>query len=182
MMGRSGAFGAAIVVLTLAGSACGYDRGSNPTGPGYGDTVVSAVAARPAMPVSAVRLSSDELKRAKRATARYQDVRKAVADGYVDINVVRPNMGRHFLKDSLVDAKFEVERPEVLVYSPKPNGHLELVAVEYAAPLSSRAPEGFQGSDDVWTPDPQFPLWTLHAWVWKGNPDGVFHMTNARVP
>lgn len=40
----------------------------------------------------------------------------------------------------------------------------------------------FQGSDDVWMPDPQFPLWTLHAWVWKKNPGGVFHMTNARVP
>jgi hypothetical protein len=56
--------------------------------------------------------------------------------------------------------------------------------VEYAVPLgmSATAPEGFQGPDDVWMPDPQFPLWTLHAWVWKGNPDGVFHMTNARVP
>ncbi|HET8835950.1 MAG TPA: hypothetical protein VFN08_14570 [Gemmatimonadales bacterium] len=111
-------------------------------------------------------------------------MRNAVADGYVDINVVRPNMGRHFLKDSLVDGRFEVDRPEILVYSPKPNGHLQLVAVEYAVPLgmSATAPEGFQGPDDVWMPDPQFPLWTLHAWVWKGNPDGVFHMTNARVP
>jgi hypothetical protein len=134
------------------------------------------------VPVASARLQSDELKRAKRATARYQDVRKAVADGYVDINVVRPNMGRHFLKDSLVDGTFDVEHPEVLVYSPKPNGRLELVAVEYAEPISETAPEGFRGSEDVWMPDPQFPLWTLHAWVWKGNPDGVFHMTNARVP
>jgi hypothetical protein len=182
MAGRSGVFGAAIVVLSMVGSGCGYDRGSTPTGPGYGDGTVAAPPARPAMPVASVRLQWGELKRAKRATARYQDVRKAVADGYLDINVVRPNMGRHFLKQSLVDGTFEVERPEVLVYSPKPNGHLQLVAVEYAAPLSRTTPEGFRGSADVWTPDPQFPLWTLHAWVWKGNPDGVFHMTNARVP
>jgi hypothetical protein len=36
------------------------------------------------------------LERARNATARYHDVRMAVADGYVDINVVRPNMGRHW--------------------------------------------------------------------------------------
>src|SRR5512138_753607 len=128
MAGRSGVFDAAMVVLALVGSGCGYDPGSTPTGPGYGDRVV---AARPAMPVApAVRLESDELKRAKRATARYQDVRKAIADGYVDINVVRPNMGRHFLNNGLLDGTFEVERPEVLVYSPEKNGHLRLVAVE----------------------------------------------------
>jgi hypothetical protein len=39
MAGKSGGvLGAGIVVLTLAGSACGYDRNSGPTGPGYGDT------------------------------------------------------------------------------------------------------------------------------------------------
>ena len=50
-------------------------------------------------------------------------------------NVVIPNMGRHFLKGSLVDAKFEADRPELLVYSPHENGRMELVAVEYAVPL-----------------------------------------------
>jgi hypothetical protein len=39
MAGKSGGFlGIGIVVLTLAGSACGYDRSTNPSGPGYGDT------------------------------------------------------------------------------------------------------------------------------------------------
>jgi hypothetical protein len=43
MAGTSvGFLGTGIVVLTLAGSACGYDRGSNPTGPGYGDTAALA--------------------------------------------------------------------------------------------------------------------------------------------
>lgn len=135
-----------------------------------------------AAPVGAFH--ADEPERAKRATARYHDVRQAIADGYVDINVVRPNMGRHFLTDSLVDAKFEVERPELLVYSPDENGRRPLVAVEYAVPLnlSQAAPDRFEGSEDIWVPDPQLPLWTLHAWVWKGNPDGVLSMHNARVP
>jgi hypothetical protein len=39
MAGMSGSlFGSGIVLLTLAAAACGYDRSSNPTGPGYGDS------------------------------------------------------------------------------------------------------------------------------------------------
>jgi hypothetical protein len=126
----------------------------------------------------------EELQRARRATARYHDIRNAVADGYVDINVVIPNMGRHFLKDSLLDVKFEVERPELLVYSPHEHGRMELVAVEYAVPLelSAAAPEGFSGAADEWFADRRFGLWTLHAWTWKDNPDGVFSPTNTLVP
>jgi hypothetical protein len=42
MAGTFGGFlGAGIVVLTLAGAACGYDRSSNLTGPGYGDNAAS---------------------------------------------------------------------------------------------------------------------------------------------
>jgi hypothetical protein len=128
-----------------------------------------------------------ELRRAKRATARYRDIRNAVADGYADLHVVLPNMGDHFLKagdGGLLDAKFEAERPELLVYSAGTHGHMELVAVEYAVPLdlSATAPEGFQGTADTWFRDETFHLWTLHAWVWKDNPDGVFNPTNSRVP
>jgi hypothetical protein len=129
-------------------------------------------------------LPAAELQRARRATARYHDIRNAVADGYVDIDVVIPNMGRHFLKVSLLDAKFEAERPELLVYSPHEHGRMELVAVEYAVPLdlSAAAPDGFLGAADEWFADHRFGLWTLHAWTWKDNPDGVFSPTNTRVP
>jgi hypothetical protein len=83
-----------------------------------------------------------------------------------------------------VDANFEVERPELLVYGEGPNGHLNLVAVEYAVPLelSASAPEGFQGTADDWFPSQDFHLWLLHAWVWQDNPDGVFNPTNSTVP
>jgi len=129
-------------------------------------------------------LPVDQLLRVKRATARYQDVENAKADGYVDINVVIPNMGRHFLKSDLLDANFDVEKPELLVYSPADGPDMRLVAVEYAVPLnlSATAPEGFRGTADEWFANDQFQLWTLHAWVWKANPDGVFNATNSRVP
>jgi len=56
MAGKSGALlGAGIVVLTLAGSACGYDRSSNPTGPGYEDTAALATPAGPAISAAAGR-------------------------------------------------------------------------------------------------------------------------------
>ena len=124
-----------------------------------------------------------QLKLVKRATARYRDIKKAIADGYADINVVLPNMGRHFMKSSLLDSVFEVGAPELLVYSDH-EGHMELVSVEYAVPLnlSATAPEGFRGTADEWFANQQFQLWTLHAWVWKQNPDGVFNPTNRLVP
>jgi hypothetical protein len=58
MAGKSsGLLGAGIIVLTLAASACGYDRSSNPTGPGYEDTAALATPAGPA--ISAVAGRSD---------------------------------------------------------------------------------------------------------------------------
>jgi hypothetical protein len=124
-----------------------------------------------------------ELALVKSATARYQNIDNAIEDGYVDIDLYIPNMGWHFLKGDLVDETFEVEKPELLVYADNPIGGYRLVAVEYAVPvaLSSNAPEGFTGEEDAWVINQAFGLWTLHAWVWYNNPDGMFNPTNPRV-
>jgi hypothetical protein len=124
-----------------------------------------------------------ELDRARQATVRYADVNAAIADGYADINVVMPNMGRHYMKQSLVDDRFEAEKPEILVYATE-GGRLNLVAVEYAIPLdkSANAPAGFTGAEDVWDRNTGFQLWLLHAWVHRDNPGGVFKSTNSSVP
>jgi hypothetical protein len=129
-------------------------------------------------------LPVQQLAIAKQATARYGDVRNAVADGYEDINVVIPNMGRHFLKKALLDSTFDIEHPEILVYAPDSAGTLQLVAAEYAVPLKASAnpPEGFAGSADQWFVNQAFDIWTLHAWVWKDNPAGIFYPTNPNVP
>src|SRR5215470_11970786 len=116
-----------------------------------------------------------ELTRARKATARYRDLSQAIADGYVDINVFVPNMGFHYLKSSLLDSKFDPERPELLVYAATNcnSNKLRLVAVEYAVPIaeSPTPPEGFTGDHDEWDRNEQFGLWTLHAWIWHENPD-----------
>jgi hypothetical protein len=94
-------------------------------------------------------------------------------------------MGHHLLKQELLDSGFDPESPELLVYADDPcGGSLQLVAVEYAVPLelSQKAPQGFFGKSDVWDVNDDFGLWTLHAWVWKFNPDGVFAPFNPQVP
>jgi hypothetical protein len=122
-----------------------------------------------------------ELDRARRASATYRDLELALGAGYADIDVVMPRMGRHFLRADLLDATFDPERPELLVYTPDGS---RLVAVEYAVPLAQSAtpPAGFSGDEDVWDRNETFQLWTLHAWVWEDNPDGVFAAHNPRVP
>ncbi|HCY77621.1 MAG TPA: hypothetical protein DHV28_17045 [Ignavibacteriales bacterium] len=131
-----------------------------------------------------------ELQLAKIATARYNNIENAIADGYVDINIVVPGMGHHYLKVENLNETFEIDKPEILVYSPHPvTGKMRLVAVEYAVPviLSANAPDGFTGAFDEWgvfEGDPTTPddnLWTLHAWVWEYNPDGVFAPMNPNV-
>ena len=131
------------------------------------------------------RETRQELTRARRATARYNDISAAIADGYADINVFVPHMGFHYLRPSVLDAEFDPERPELLVYAQDlGENRMRLVAVEYAVPvnLSPSAPEGFTGDADEWHRNEQFGLWTLHAWIWYRNPDGVFAEHNHRVP
>lgn len=122
-----------------------------------------------------------ELQQARAATARYRDLKNAIKDGYSNISVDVPNMGHHFMKTSLVDSIFDIRYPEILVYNGLDTGNPELVAVEYAVPLNLPMPEGFTGSGDVWNDTSGFPLWLVHAWVWKYNPDGVFNWTNPSV-
>ena len=125
-----------------------------------------------------------QLDQVRDAASKYLDVAKAEAAGYVDIGLFIPNMGWHYMKESLVDGNFDWTRPELLVYADDPcGGKRKLVAVEYAVPLSlsKRAPAGFVGKADEWDANQQFQLWTLHAWVYEYNPDGVFAAFNPRV-
>ncbi|MCA1624637.1 MAG: hypothetical protein LC768_01130 [Acidobacteria bacterium] len=143
---------------------------------------VSFVKANPDSSLS--KETKQELARARQATARYHNINNAIADGYFDINVFFPNMGYHYLKRDILDAEFDPAKPELLVYADFGNGHPRLVALEYAVPLalSQNPPEGFTGDDDHWHRNETFGLWTLHAWIWYPNPDGMFAAYNPRVP
>ena len=126
-----------------------------------------------------------QLDEVRNATARFFDVEQAVKEGYADIGLFMPRMGWHYMKERLVDEKFDPTRPELLVYADDPcGGKRRLVAVEYAVPLalSKRPPAGFIGRADEWDANQTFQLWTLHAWVHEFNTDGVFAPFNPRVP
>jgi hypothetical protein len=92
-------------------------------------------------------------------------------------------MGFHYGKGSAIDATVNPLEPEALLYEPEENGKLRLVAVEFLVPyaLVSRdgpAPRAF-GQDFV--RNDVFELWTLHAWIFKHNPAGMFADWNPEV-
>ena len=113
-----------------------------------------------------------ELAQARNATAKYHDVAVALADGYVQ-GPYRPGEGYHFIKVSLRDCTFDLEHPEVLVYIASDRG-MKLVGVEYQVPTTcpAMAREGFTGDADEW--ELEGPNWALVAWLWLGNPNGIF--------
>jgi hypothetical protein len=121
-----------------------------------------------------------EMERLRAAITPYDFIEHAKHDGYDnEVTGYRAHMGYHYLNATLLDNKFEVEKPELLLYAPDENNKLKFVAVEYAVPIEDLnnpppVPKGFQGDDDVWEINTEFKLWTLHVWVKLENPDGIF--------
>jgi hypothetical protein len=130
----------------------------------------------------------NELAALRNATATFHDITKAAAAGYTTpvtgcmSNPGVGGMGFHYADLSRFDAVVEPMRPEILVYAPKPNGELQLVAVEYAVPLAAwTAPEPPSAFGQSFHVNTTFGLWVLHAWVWQPNPDGIFTDWNPRI-
>jgi hypothetical protein len=145
---------------------------------------------------------SDAAK-AQSATARYHDLESAIADGYVELPAVQDTttvkatngcasaksgagaMGVHYLKGALLDGTIDAQTPEVLVYEPTANGRMKLVALEYVA----TAPQSLFGQTFSKTDLAPYVggaentnfAWTLHAWIWKPNPSGLFMPWNPSV-
>ncbi len=126
-----------------------------------------------------------ELAIARAATAKYHDLARAEADGYINTGDYESGEGLHYVKPSLIDGTFSPDEPEILLYAPVPNeNRLELVAVEYVVPLplANTAPSGFSGDADVWTVNNEQHVWEVTAWVWLHNSNGMFAHSNPRVP
>lgn len=131
-----------------------------------------------------------ELAQARQGTMQLQNAELPAWDGtaglYVQVSPRVPGMGYHYANFALVDGVFNPAAPEIVLYEDAGNGR-RLVAVEYIVITGAGPPSGFTGSDDVWTPPaPGAPLppgtWTLHAWVWEGNPAGIFAPFNPNIP
>jgi hypothetical protein len=101
----------------------------------------------------------------------------AEADGYELIGGCVPGIGYHYIKSVAAGQEdLNPHEPNLLVYAPQPDDSLKLVAVEYA----SETPANLYGQDFA-PPTEEVPFDSLHAWIWKENPAGVFNATNPRV-
>ena len=132
--------------------------------------------------------TEEQLERAKEATEKYRDVNVAIAEGFIVGSPDVPGEGYHYLNPRRLDCNFDPAKPEILLYAFLPGkSELRLVALEYAIPFACMPangppPEGFAGSADVWHNDEPVPFWTLNAWLYLRNPNGVFTLENPRVP
>jgi hypothetical protein len=128
---------------------------------------------------------------------QYHDIDTALADGYIRVSDCTEvpglgAMGIHYLNPAYAaDAAIDAAKPEILLYAPRPNGGLRLVAVEY---FKADADQNVSTDDDrpalpgvpfdgpMEGHEPGMPIhYDLHAWVWKHNPSGDFAQFNPEV-
>lgn len=128
------------------------------------------------------------LARVRAATAPFAELDAAVAAGYArDVAECYADphhgaMGFHHLRRDLVDARVDLERPEILLYERKA-GRSVLNGVEYIVPYTrwprDSVPPTVMGQplkrSDV------LGLWYLHLWAWTRNPAGLFADWNPAV-
>ncbi len=89
-------------------------------------------------------------------------------------------MGIHYVRN--IDGIVDANDPEALVYEVRPNGQTKLVAVEYIVPeteVDPANPPMLYGH--MFHPHAFLPVYILHVWVWKTNPDGLFADFNPNV-
>ena len=147
--------------------------------------------------VASIAVASAAFDGAKPATARFHDVDQAIEAGYSfrlpelsgKTCITEPGvgaMGVHMVNLALVvDPAINADEPEVLVYEPRNDGTLKLVALEYVVFQSDSARPSLFGKqfDIVGAPNryglPAF--YALHAWIWKPNPSGILSAWNPNV-
>jgi hypothetical protein len=118
-----------------------------------------------------------QIEAVKHATAPYHDIEKAEADGYRLASECTPGMGFHYARAIATNQEeLDITQPNILVYAPRPDGSLRLVGVEYG---SESVAELFGHPFDP--PTTGVPFYSLHAWIWGTNPDGLFTPENPNV-
>jgi hypothetical protein len=172
-------------------------------------TLAAAIAAGGIQVVGSLasRGGESQFAGARNATARFHNLPAAEAAGYAIFpdaqgiacidNPGTGGMGVHYANGSLIfnpdgtpNTDLDPVHPEALVYAPNATGQLKLAALEYVvfqadwdATHSSR-PSLFGREFDL-TPFPnRFGIpafYSLHAWVWEPNSDGMLQPWNPRV-
>ena len=154
------------------------------------DEHLSSQSLTPSQPsgVAAKKSADDEfLQSVRNATSRFHSTTQAINAGYLpdDHWVSVPGlggMGIHWANPTLVDGEFDALKPEAVLYERGPDGNLRLIALEYivlnqgqARPMFGSQPFNINGV-------PGLPShWSLHVWLYKDNPAGMFQPFNPNV-
>ncbi|MGH7560750.1 MAG: hypothetical protein ACRENB_07005 [Gemmatimonadales bacterium] len=127
--------------------------------------------------------------RVRAATAGFVSLDSAVAVGYARdvprcfVDEHHGAMGFHHINRAWVDAKVEVEKPEILLFERHPGGRYVLNGVEYIIPFrvwpKDSTPPTIMGQ--TLKQEHQLNLWYLHMWIWTDNPSGLFADWNPSV-
>ena len=146
---------------------------------------------------------------ARAGSARYRDQEVAIAEGFRRVGVDFPGMGEHWVSlERIMADSFAAARPSVLTYATVA-GRPTLVGVAYTAILEpGERPPSFAPARAFWhehngsvdeesfplahhaaaldegsrSGEPSLRLAVLHAWVWSGNPAGLFVADNWALP
>ena len=140
---------------------------------------------------------ASQIGKVRAATARFQRVETAQAEGYAQFLgcISEPGqgaMGIHFVNGNFVgDTVLDPLRPEAVIYEPQANGRLKLVALEYIVfaaawrDQGNNAPPTLLGQTMKLVGSPNRyglpPFYELHLWAWKHNPSGMFNDWNPTV-
>jgi hypothetical protein len=126
-------------------------------------------------------------KEVRQLTSRFNALQQAKRAGYAEASpcVSAPGlggMGFHWVNFGLVDPVFDATMPEAVLYEQTKNGQLQLVAVEYIVVDVGQPAPTFDGhAFDVGGAPLPVPHWTLHVWLHKQNPSGLFAPFNPDV-
>lgn len=127
-----------------------------------------------------------QLAAARAGTARFHDVEVALAAGFGPVSPCvededEGGMGYHYAHPD--NTALDPANPQLLLYEPQANGRLRLVAVEYLVPYGVMPEDG--PAPRLFEQDfhrtPHLGAWTLHVWLWRSNPSGIFAEYNPRV-
>jgi hypothetical protein len=134
-----------------------------------------------------------DLAGVRAAVAPYQDVDRAMAEGWVWVDGLdhcfeddeSGGMGYHLIDTGPLNTSLDPHRPEALVYVPKPNGDRRLGAVEWIVPADAWDAEGHTNPPTVLDQhlhlNEDLGVYVLHAWIFEHNPAGMFEDFNPRV-
>jgi hypothetical protein len=133
-----------------------------------------------------------ELAEVRQATVQYHSLSTAIDDGFVPFSIdpaeevtcfdsIAGGMGIHYVKG--IDGTLSATEPEAVVYELREDGSVKLVAVEYIIPAAFVDPaDPPEVLGQTMHPHSFLPVYILHAWIWKANPDGIFADFNPIVP